>query len=256
MDRDRVASRDRVQGSLLNKAYEMQCMRDREFNMMDSLSRMDLQGVSISTDNNLFTSAPLRVQGGRMVGGGGGYKINGQQLQLQLDQLAGAMTDMMMDDDEMEAPVNQAYTQYIQERTEVENPFSQDTKRSDPVYLSSMAAHTAVPNSNSQQLLEQQIQQQQLQQQHEEQQKYFLAFLQQQQITAEQFTQQEQYYQQLLEQQYAHQQQLIIEQQLTVELQEKAKPLTAGCCMPAAVGRSGILKRPDLIPMQKCYMWT
>ena len=37
-----------------------------------------------------------------MVGGGGGYKINGQQLQLQLDQLAGAMTDMMMDDDEME----------------------------------------------------------------------------------------------------------------------------------------------------------
>ena len=37
-----------------------------------------------------------------MVGGGGGYQINGQQLQLQLDQLAGAMTDMMMDDDEME----------------------------------------------------------------------------------------------------------------------------------------------------------
>ena len=50
----------------------------------------------------MFTSAPLRVQGGRMVGGGGGYQINGQQLQLQLDQLAGAMTDMMMDDDEME----------------------------------------------------------------------------------------------------------------------------------------------------------
>ena len=62
----------------------------------------------MSSDTNLFISATrsapaLRVEGGRMVGGGGGgYQINGQQLQLQLDQLTGAMTDMMMEDDEME----------------------------------------------------------------------------------------------------------------------------------------------------------
>ena len=44
------------------------------------------------------------VIGGRMVQQpcGGNFPINGQQLQLQLDQLTSAMTDMMVEDETME----------------------------------------------------------------------------------------------------------------------------------------------------------
>jgi len=50
-------------------------------------------------------AAPLfSVVGGRMVQqpSGGGFPLNGQQLQLQLDQLTSAMTDMAVEDETME----------------------------------------------------------------------------------------------------------------------------------------------------------
>jgi hypothetical protein len=53
----------------------------------------------------LAVAAPLfSVVGGRLVQqpSGGGFPLNGQQLQLQLDQLTSAMTDMAVEDETME----------------------------------------------------------------------------------------------------------------------------------------------------------
>lgn len=253
----------------------MQCLKDRDFNIMDMMHKMDLvQEAPISSEDRLFmTPAPaaptMQVIGGRLtaVRATSGFPVNGQQLQMQLDSLTSAMTDMMVEDDEMQTPCNPAYTQYIQDRTDQEeSPFSQGDKRRDPVYLTSMASHTASspsdvtlstsPNNNTQQQLQQQLQQQQ----HE----FFLAFLNRQQITPEQFQQQQQYYQQLLEQQYAQQQQQqqLVEQQHAHQLQlqqqqqhQQQLDNQTACCIINDGGRR-LLKRPDLIPMQKCTMWT
>jgi hypothetical protein len=51
----------------------------------------------------LLPAPPIfSVVGGRMVQQPAAFPLNGQQLQLQLDQLTSAMTDMIMDDDTME----------------------------------------------------------------------------------------------------------------------------------------------------------
>jgi len=269
MDRDRAIDT----GSLLNKAYEMQCLREREMNMMDMMTKMDLhQDTAMSSEDRLFMSATcppaptptaaLTVVGGRIVNSGGGstssggqaYPVNGQQLQMQLDSLASAMTDMIVNDDEMEMPANQEYNKYIQSRTDeyTSTPFSQDDKRKDPVYLSSLASHTASTTPSSPSTTSNPIdnttqldnnQQQQLQQQ------FFQAFLSQQQITEHQFMQQPQYYQTLLQQQFANYQQ----QQAELQLQTLVIP--SGCCLPSE-GKPRLIKRPDLIPIQKCTMWT
>eukprot|EP00092_Neocalanus_flemingeri_P101379 GFUD01129624.1.p1 GENE.GFUD01129624.1~~GFUD01129624.1.p1 ORF type:complete len:141 (-),score=44.12 GFUD01129624.1:14-436(-) len=70
----------------------------------------------------------------------------------------------------MEVPPNPAYTQYLLERSVIEgtscDPHSQEVKRNDPVYLSSMATHGIFYQCGGQQqrVLQQQLasQQQQL----------------------------------------------------------------------------------------------
>jgi len=241
---------------------------------MDMMHKMDMNTEGpLSSEDRLFMAptqaAPtMQVIGGRLTAvrsSADSFPVNGQQLQMQLDSLTSAMTDMMVEDDEMQAPSSPEYTQYIQDRTAQEqiSPFSQDEKRRDPVYLTSMATHIAAssevplsssPNNNSQQ---QKQQQQELQQQHE----FFLAFLNRQQITPEQFQQQQQYYQQLLEQQYA-QQQLIQQQQAAHEQQlhqqqqrqEQLDNQTARCILSDG-GTRRVMKRPDLIPMCTA-MWS
>lgn len=173
------------------------------------------------------------VVGGRMVQcGPAPFPLNGQQLQLQLDQLTSAMTDMIMDDDTMEAPVNPAYALYIQERSAAEtaplppSPFSQDEKRRDPVYLASMAAHLVPspppsPNNNS-------VEDQQL-----------LLMLQQQQ----------QQHQQLLLQQHQQQQQQLL---LLAHTPASSPPQT--CCLPPPDGdflfnNRRAFSKPDLMPV-------
>merc|ERR1719341_853975 len=212
----------------------------------------------------------MQVIGGRLTAvrsSAASFPVNGQQLQMQLDSLTSAMTDMMVEDDEMQAASSPEYAQYIQDRTAQEqiSPFSQDEKRRDPVYLTSMATHTAAsseaplsssPNNNSQQQQQQQQELQQQQQQHE----FFLAFLNRQQITPEQFQQQQQYYQQLLEQQYAQQQliqqqQAAHEQQLHQQQQQQQLDNQTARCILSDGGTRRVMKRPDLIPMCTA-MWS
>jgi len=250
--------------------------------MMDMMNRIDIhQTGPLSNEDRLFMSASVgRPQsaptmscvGGKMVMSQQQFPVNGQQLQMQLDQLTSAMTDITVNDDEMEMASNPAYNQYIQQRLEAQpglNPFSQEEKRRNPVYAS-MAAHTthSPTHDNSSQIEHQQQQQQQQEQQ--EKQQYFLAFLEQQQISEQQFLEQQQYYLQLLEQQYAHHQQLqqqhqqqiqqqqLQDQQLQLQqLQINAVVIPNSCIMPADDDniRPRLLKRPDLIPIQKCTMW-
>jgi len=261
--------------------------------MMDMMNRIDIhQTGPLSNEDRLFMSASVgrpdqlivnasvgRPQsaptmscvGGKMVMSQQQFPVNGQQLQMQLDQLTSAMTDITVNDDEMEMASNPAYNQYIQQRLEAQpglNPFSQEEKRRNPVYAS-MAAHTThSPNHDNSSQIEHQQQQQQQEQQ--EKQQYFLAFLEQQQISEQQFLEQQQYYLQLLEQQYAHHQQLqqqhqqqiqqqqLQDQQLQLQqLQINAVVIPNGCIMPSDDDniRPRLLKRPDLIPIQKCTMW-
>merc|ERR1712117_751358 len=80
---------------------------------------------------------------------------------------------------EMEVNGNQAYVQYMMERSMIEdnycNPHDQQVKRSDPVYLASMASHGVwhpdqkLQHYQQQQSELQQHQQQQLELQHQQQ---------------------------------------------------------------------------------------
>ena len=69
-----------------------------------------LQDVPLSNEDRLFMTAvrpraaapvSLTVVAGRVVNSSA-YPVNGQQLQLQLDQLTSALTDMAVGDDNME----------------------------------------------------------------------------------------------------------------------------------------------------------
>merc|ERR1719239_2112372 len=179
----------------------------------------------------------MQVIGGRLTAvrsSAASFPVNGQQLQMQLDSLTSAMTDMMVEDDEMQAASSPEYAQYIQDRTAQEqiSPFSQDEKRRDPVYLTSMATHTAAssevplsssPNNNSLQ----------------QQQQYY------QQLLEQQYAQQ-----QLIQQQAAHEQQLHQQQQQQQQLDNQ----TARCILSDG-GTRRVMKRPDLIPMCTA-MWS
>ena len=79
-------------------------IRQREFAVMDMMSQSGM-----SSEDRLFShtssSCPsTTVVGGRLVQqpANGGYPINGQQLQMQVDQLAAAMSDMGVQDGMME----------------------------------------------------------------------------------------------------------------------------------------------------------
>merc|ERR1712088_937415 len=95
-----------------------------------------------------------------MVSSGSLMPLNGQQLMMQLDGITSAMTGMSVQEEAMDSSTSE----------EEESPFSQASRRGDPVYLASMAAHS-LPSSQElerhhlDQLQQQQEQQQQLEHQ-------------------------------------------------------------------------------------------
>merc|ERR1712200_131833 len=137
-----------AQGSLLNKVYEMQCAQQQQ------------------QQSTIFT-----VVGGRMVSSGSPMPLNGQQLMMQMDGITSAMTGMSVQEEAMDSSTSE----------EEDSPFSQASRRRDPVYLASMAAHS-LPSSQElerhhldqlqqqleQQQLEYQLQLMHLQQQHQQ----------------------------------------------------------------------------------------
>lgn len=248
-------------GSLLNKVYEMANIRQREFDMMDMMQQQH-QG-RVSSEDKMFmhttVATPATVTNGRLVPGGS-YPINGQQLIMQISDLSSMMSDMGVQDATMEDAENPSdgHASYMQQRCQMEaqqramDPHCQADKRKDPVYssqqnstiyMSSMASHCqqpVVPNNNMDQqhchALYQQQQQQHLQQQQQQEE------------------QQQQQQQQMLLQQQQHQQMLLQQQQMANGLS------TGGCGMPMdgefSTGGSRLIKRPDMIAMQKCIQWT
>merc|ERR1712126_300765 len=126
-----------AQGSLLNKVYEMQCAQQQQ-----------------------QQSTIFNVVGGRMVSSGSPMPLNGQQLMMQLDGITSAMTGMSVQEEAMDSSTSE----------EEESPFSQASRRRDPVYLASMAAHSLPSSQELERHHLDQLQQQQEQQQHLEQQ--------------------------------------------------------------------------------------
>merc|ERR1712106_788664 len=157
MDVDRTMMASDDYGSLLNKVYEMQCIREREMKLMAESTLSQSLPVQFSSEDSLFMALPAHNPG------------QANMMDHQLDSLASAMTDMCVEED---SP--QTYTM-------TSDPYNQAVKRSDPVYL---ATATTFP------LQHQQI----LQQQHQEQQMLHQQFLEQQQqwILQQQHLQQQQ----------------------------------------------------------------
>merc|ERR1712038_2038139 len=116
------------------QVYEMQCAQQQQ------------------QQSTIFT-----VVGGRMVSSGSPMPLNGQQLMMQLDGITSAMTGMSVQEEAMDSSTSE----------EGDSPFSQASRRRDPVYLASMAAHS-LPSSQElerhhlDQLQQQQQQHQQL----------------------------------------------------------------------------------------------
>merc|ERR1719186_516462 len=140
-----------VQGSLLNKVYEIQSERERHFNLVSQMMNM-----TVSPCKTINSSDKMGMNG-----------------------LNSAMSDMRVEEQkDMEVPPNPAYTQYMLERSMLEgtfgDPHSQEVKRSDPVYLTSMCSHGVWHNAdmNREQIFQQQQQrlasQQQQQLQHQQ----------------------------------------------------------------------------------------
>merc|ERR1712202_27353 len=131
-----------VQGSLLNKVYAMHHDRERENALMTQLTQL-----TVSPSNHLISS---------------------DKGMLSSPRLNTAMSDMCVEQQNMEVPPNPAYTQYMMERSMLEgtssDPHSQAMKRQDPVYQSSMASHGVFYDCDSQQ----QVLQQQLALQHQQ----------------------------------------------------------------------------------------
>merc|ERR1711902_345296 len=122
-----------AQGSLLNKVYEMQCAQQQQ------------------QQSTIFT-----VVGGRMVSSGSPMPLNGQQLMMQLDGITSAMTGTSVQEEAMDSSTSE----------EEESPFSQASRRRDPVYLASMAAHSLPSSQELERHHLDQLQQQQEQKQH------------------------------------------------------------------------------------------
>merc|ERR1711970_1262089 len=119
-----------LQDGLLNKVYEVQCEREKQFNLISQMMNMSVSSYQPQERTNTSSK---------------------QQ--------------------EMEVNGNQAYVQYMMERSMIEdnycNPHDQQVKRSDPVYLASMASHGVW--HHDQHLEQQQHQQYQLELQHQQQ---------------------------------------------------------------------------------------
>merc|ERR1719186_2339426 len=197
-----------VQGSLLNKVYAMHHDRERETALMSQLTRLKVSpSHHLTSSDKLLLSSPPHKLG----------VATCQGLSAQLACLSTAMSDMSVEQQDMEVP---ACTQYMLERSVLEgtscDPHSQAMKRQDPVYLSSMASHDC---DGQQQVLPQQF------------------ALQQQQLVFQQQQLELQHQQQQLELQ--HQQQLEL-QQRSCNSQILAEQL-GGFVLPN--------RKPDLIPL-------
>ena len=96
------------------------------------------------------------------------HNLVSQLMAMTVSPVQGTATAEVQQD--MEVPTNPAYTQYMMERLMLEgnnhNPHSQDIKRHDPVYLTSMASHGVW---QQQQQHSEYQQQQQLELQHQQQ---------------------------------------------------------------------------------------
>merc|ERR1711970_1401654 len=147
VDRSVIASDDH--GSLLNKVYEMQCVREREIQLMTQSSLSQSLPVHIVIDSSSLLTTPVLPPS------------QANMMDQQVDGLTSAMTDMCMEEDSPES--------YMM----APDPYCQAQKRSDPVY---MANTTTLPlhHHQDQQTLHQQLllEQQQwiMQQQYMEQQ--------------------------------------------------------------------------------------
>eukprot|EP00092_Neocalanus_flemingeri_P038481 GFUD01041892.1.p1 GENE.GFUD01041892.1~~GFUD01041892.1.p1 ORF type:complete len:217 (+),score=70.95 GFUD01041892.1:153-803(+) len=193
-----------VQGSLLNKVYAIQHERERQTSLVSQMTQLTVSPSShLTTSDKLLLSFPPHKLGVATDPGHSDRSVEG-----------------------MEVPPNPAYTQYPLERSVIEgtscDPHSQEVKRNDPVYLSSIATHGILCECGGQQ---QQVLQQQL-------------VLHQQQLELQQQQQLElQHQQQQLELQHQHQHEL---QQRSCNSQIVAEQL-GGFVLPN--------NQPDLIPL-------
>eukprot|EP00092_Neocalanus_flemingeri_P100837 GFUD01128835.1.p1 GENE.GFUD01128835.1~~GFUD01128835.1.p1 ORF type:complete len:208 (+),score=59.93 GFUD01128835.1:93-716(+) len=172
MDLERVTFASDDHGSLLNKVYEMQCVREREMRQMHQMNEMD-QGeqmnhsqslpTMLSSEDRLFLSTPALKPG------------HGHMLEQDLTSLTSAMTDMSvcMQEDNM------------QSSDLLTDPHSQASKRTDPVYRATMQLGEQQQQQVQHQYLQHQHQlQHQLQMQHQQQLQMQLQTQQQQPLQA------------------------------------------------------------------------
>merc|ERR1711963_839283 len=140
MDIDRVimmSSQD-THGSLLNRVYELQCIREKELETMDLTEQMSSLSFSVSVPTVSSTDAS-------------------QTSHPQVDDLSSNLRHICkVEDSMMEDSLSQ-------EEVELEDKFSQARARSDPVYIHQQQQLQL-------QLQQQQQLQQQLQLQHQQQQ--------------------------------------------------------------------------------------
>merc|ERR1711899_18542 len=187
------------------QVYEMQCAQQQQ------------------QQSTIFT-----VVGGRMVSSGSPMPLNGQQLMMQLDGITSAMTGMSVQEEAMDSSTSE----------EEDSPFSQASRRKDPVYLASMAAHSLPSSQELERHHLDQLQQQQEQQQH----------LEQQQL---------EYQLQLMHLQQQHQQFPLHQPQSCPPVSDHQVPdmETSSLNMNLPIdsdfhcGSGRVLKRPDLLPL-------
>eukprot|EP00090_Calanus_glacialis_P022577 TRINITY_DN3483_c0_g1_i1.p1 TRINITY_DN3483_c0_g1~~TRINITY_DN3483_c0_g1_i1.p1 ORF type:complete len:211 (-),score=66.56 TRINITY_DN3483_c0_g1_i1:75-707(-) len=157
VDRSIMACDDH--GSLLNKVYEMQCVREIEMHQANQQNLSQSLPNHVSSEDQLFMCLPVHNPG------------QAHMMEQQLDSLATAMTDMCVEEDSPESCNLSS------------DPYSQAIKRSDPVYLATSTTFPLQPQLQDQQ------QQQMLHQQYLEQQQQWI--IQQQHIEQQQQLQQQ-----------------------------------------------------------------
>merc|ERR1711868_11205 len=140
MDIDRVimmSSQD-THGSLLNRVYELQCIREKELETMDLTEQMSSLSFSVSVPTVSSSDAS-------------------QTSHPEVDDLSSNLSHMcQVEDSMMEDSLSQ-------EELELEDKFSQARARSDPVYIHQQQQLQLQQQQQLQQQLQLQHQQQQLQ---------------------------------------------------------------------------------------------
>merc|ERR1711862_62198 len=147
MDIDRVimmSSQD-THGSLLNRVYELQCIREKELETMDLTEQMSSLSFSVSVPTVSSSDAS-------------------QTSHPEVDDISSNLSHMCQAEDSiMEDSLSQ-------EEVELEDKFSQARARSDPVYIHQKQQQLQLQLQQQQQLQLQQQQQLQLQEQQQLQQ--------------------------------------------------------------------------------------